>query len=457
MGSPSFHTPRESFDGQALVDHAKTLDCIHCGLCLSSCPTYRLSGAEPSSPRGRIHLMRAVGEGRIFPDAEYTEELDFCLLCRRCESVCPAGVRFGALMEVARDHLSCARKRAWWARALRYLGFRRVLTSRRVLRLVGSLARAFQVLHIDALAARNADPRLRSLSFLPPIVPLAERRLLPAVTPATGKRSESIAILEGCVMPELYQRVNRATVRSLSRLGVESHVLAGVVCCGSLHAHNGDLKGARSLARKLLDSFDGLCARLGQRPRVVPYSAGCGAHLRELEDLFPSGDEDRARATAFASRVVDYSEVVEPLLARRTLSPRSLAGIPQPLAWDDPCHLCHAQGVRAEPRKVLDHLGTKRVALRDPEACCGSAGIYSLLRPNDSAAVFEAKREDFEASGAKLLVTSNPGCQLQWESGLRRAGVSASVMHLAELVDHALANPRDRDIRESLTRSPLPS
>ena len=181
------------------------------------------------------------------------------------------------------------------------------------------------------------------------------------------------------------------------------------------------------------------CEAAGDGPMVV-NSAGCGAHMKELHHLFAEGDPWRARAARFAARVRDFSEVVAPALEERAPLALPAGAVPGPAAWDDPCHLCHGQGVRAEPRRVLARLGgLDLVALPGSESCCGSAGIYSLLRPADAAAVFAPKREAFAASGARTLITANPGCQLQWEGGLRRAGDDARVVHLAELVDRALA------------------
>lgn len=419
-----------------LVDYAKSLDCIHCGLCLQSCPTFRLTGAEPSSPRGRIHLMRAVAEDRLEPDASFAEEMEFCLLCRHCESVCPAGVRFGSMMEHTRGHLPHTGLDGW----LRRIGFRHVLPKRGVLRLLGSLLRLAQVTGIARLVARIGGERAAGLADLPPVPPLGARRLLPAVTPAETERRGCVQVLEGCVMPELYARVNRATVRSLARLGVEGRVPPGVTCCGSLHAHNGDLEGARSLVRTMVEAFEAGAeeADLG----IVVNSAGCAAHMKECHELFAEDDPWHARARSFAARVRDYSEVVAPILAedgagRLRLAPGLLGGT---VAWDDPCHLCHGQGIRDQPREILACIeGLETTPLADSESCCGSAGIYSLLRPDTSRAVFEPKRGALERSGAAVLATANPGCQLQWESGLRRAGSSVRVVHLAELVEAALA------------------
>jgi len=417
---------------RALVDYAASLDCIHCGLCLQTCPTFRLTGVETSSPRGRIHLMRAIAEDRAAADADYAEELDFCLLCRHCESVCPAGVRFGEMMEFARGTREQALPRGRLARLARWLGFRVVLPSRAWLRVASSLLWLAQLLRLDRLAARLGGSRAAGLADLPRVPPLSDRALLPRTIPARGEERGRALLLEGCMQPELFGRVNRATADSLARLGIASRV-PSFTCCGSLQAHNGDPEGARRLARAMLAA----CERLDGDDPIVVNSAGCGAHMRELANLFAGEPDLAARARSFAARVVDYSVFVAPLVEDRDLRvPRELS----PVTWDDPCHLCHAQNVRDEPRRVLARLtGVEVVPLANSEACCGSAGIYSLLRPEDSRAVFEPKLAAFCASGARTLVTSNPGCQLQWTAGFARAGVDARVVHLAELVATGLA------------------
>ncbi|MEQ1895357.1 MAG: 4Fe-4S dicluster domain-containing protein, partial [Planctomycetota bacterium] len=291
------HPPQNA---RELVDYAKSLDCIHCGLCLQTCPTFRLTGNEASSPRGRIHLMRAVAEDRLAPDAAFADEMDFCLLCRHCESVCPAGVQFGGLMEHTRAALEEARPATRTRRFLRWLGFRVALPSRLVLRLAGTGLRALQLLGLDRLADRISD---RGLRFLPRVPPLSARRLLPRRIAARGARRGALALLEGCVMPEFHARVNRATARSLSALGFEVRVPAKLVCCGSLHAHNGDRAGARTLALRALAAFEEERDATGAPLPIVVNSAGCGAHLRELHHLFAPDDPLHARAAALAARV----------------------------------------------------------------------------------------------------------------------------------------------------------
>jgi glycolate oxidase iron-sulfur subunit len=417
---------------EQLVEYTKTLDCIHCGLCLRTCPTFQLTGSEAASPRGRIHLMRAVAEHRLTPDRDFRDEMEACLLCRHCESVCPAGVEFGQLMEHTRGGLAERRHHRWWVRAVRHVGFRWILPRRFVLDRLGDLQALAQRLGLLGWTRRWLGRRGAFLDAAPAVPPKSERGPLPDVTPAVGESRGAVLMLEGCVMPVFFGRVNRATAESLSRLGYDVKVPRGAVCCGSLHAHNGDRIGARKLARTMLDAWEAA----GDALPFVINSAGCGAHLRELAHLFKANDPDHQRALRLQAAVVDFSEFVGPrLLEREALPPDPEIG---PVAWDAPCHLCHAQDVRREPLDVLAWLGVEQRRLPDEESCCGSAGIYSLTHPEDSQAVLQPKLEQFADSGAQTLVTANPGCQLQWQAGLARTRPGAQVVHLAELVARAL-------------------
>ncbi|QDU69293.1 (Fe-S)-binding protein [Engelhardtia mirabilis] len=418
------HNPKD------LVDHAATLDCIHCGLCLRSCPTYQLTGVESSSPRGRVHLMRAVAEGRIEAGQDFEDEMDFCLLCRHCESVCPAGVQFGPMMEVTRDGLE-RRRGSSLRRLARRAAFAWLLPSRWALGAAAVLARFGQMSGLDRMVRALLGERGRFIDGAPAVPPARDRRRLPAVTPRHAAATDrgSVWMLEGCVMPILLGGTNRATVQALTALGHEVRVSQAMVCCGSLHAHNGERGLARKLARKAIEAFEA-------EPSlpIVVNSAGCGAHLRELAHLFEAKDPWRSRAADVAARVRDFSEVAAPILAGVARADGS-GEAPITAAWDAPCHLCHGQAVRQPPLDVLDSLpGVDTRPLADSESCCGSAGLYSLLRPDDSSAVLEPKLESLRRSGAQVLVTANPGCQLQWSQGIARAGLDVRVAHLAELV-----------------------
>ncbi|MBC8451519.1 MAG: 4Fe-4S dicluster domain-containing protein [Planctomycetes bacterium] len=427
-------------DWSPLVEYTRSLDCIHCGLCLETCPTYRLTGRESASPRGRVHLMRALGEGRIEPDKGFLDEMDGCLVCRRCESVCPAGVEFGAMMGHTRGGLEPLRGVAPKRRLLRWLGFRALLPHRWALGAAVATTRLLQRSGLMNLVGPLMPKDFPPPGELPTIPPAHARRRLPTNTPAAAELERAI-LLEGCLMPALFGDVNRATAATLAALGVTAIAPPRAGCCGSLHAHNGDLVEARRLAKAIIEAY--ASAELADLPIVV-NSAGCGSHMLEYEELFEPDDPWFARAEAFSARVIDFTKFVATRLERASLG--AFTRSPQwkdtqRITWDDPCHLCHGQGVRDEPRLLLDGLcsaaGLERVELEDSEGCCGSAGIYSLLEPAAAAEILESKLDALEASGADLLVTANPGCQLQWQTGVRRRGLAVRVVHIAELLGAA--------------------
>ncbi len=422
----------------ALVDYAKSLDCVHCGLCVRTCPTYQLTGRESASPRGRIHMMRSVAEGTMEPDSSFIDELDLGLVCRHCESVCPSGVDYTHMIEHTRAGLADSSQRTRLSRVLLGLGLRTVLTSRLMISLTAAGLRAAQRLGLLRLAGGALGTVGRSLLTLPEVPPGRERRRLPALTVARGDRTGTVAVLEGCVMPALLGRVNRDTVRVLAAAGHEVRCPSGPVCCGSLHAHNGDLETARELARRMIDAYEDVRDASGSPAPIVVNSAGCSAHMKDYGHLLEGDREYAERAADFAARTFDFSEY----LAKDGLDRlRPLLGAPQvagPITWDDPCHLCHGQGVRDEPRAVLSAVDAEEVPLPESESCCGSAGLYSSLRPDDSRAILGPRLEALVASGARTLVTGNPGCHLQWTSGVAERELGVEVLHIAELLARAL-------------------
>ncbi|MEM8710210.1 MAG: heterodisulfide reductase-related iron-sulfur binding cluster [Planctomycetota bacterium] len=430
------HRPHPS-STSSLIDHARSLDCIHCGLCLTTCPTYQLTGSETSSPRGRIHLMRAVAEERLEPDAGFREEMDFCLVCRHCESVCPAGVEFGAMMEFTRSTMVERHPPGPLARLARWVGFRRILPSRLGLKMAVLGLGLGQRLGLIRLVAPFLGLRGKVMRHLPSVPPRSERRPLPPVTPAEGKSRGRAIVLEGCVMPELFGRVNHAVARTLSASGLEVLSVPRHVCCGALHAHNGEMAQAEELARETIRRYDAVDA---EAPIVVD-SAGCGAHMREYGRLLANDPEYAVRAATFGARVIDYSEALANPEARERLAPKltDQHGIEGTVTWDDPCHLCHGQGVTDQPRELLDSVpGIERVEMTAANSCCGSAGIYSVLRPGDSLDVLAPKLDHLKSTGARTLVTANPGCHQQWLVGVGIENLDVEVLHLAEVIDRSL-------------------
>lgn len=390
--------------------------------------------------------MRAVGEGRLEPDAAFAEEMDFCLVCRNCESACPAGVEFGRMMSHTRAGLEELRERSPKARFLRWLGLRVLIPHRLPLELAAIGARLASKTGLIRLVAPLLGSSFPPPEDLPTVPPRRERRLLPPRSTPAAETLEEAILLEGCLMPIYLGRVNRASTAVLNALGVAVLAPPQAGCCGAMHAHNGDEAQARHLAKALMRSYEDHEDASGTPMPIVVGSAGCGSHMKEYAELFQPGTTDHTAAVAFAARVVDWNEYVAPRLNRLAqLDQGSSKGAIQTelgeaktATWDAPCHLCHGQGVRDEPLAVLDvaleRAQITRVPLLDSESCCGSAGTYSMTHPAAANELLEGKLDNLEATGAKLLVTSNPGCQLQWELGIRRRGLDVRVAHVAEVV-----------------------
>jgi Fe-S oxidoreductase len=396
-----------------------TLDCVHCGMCLPTCPTYRETGREGSSPRGRIHLMRAVAEGRLPLGPVLAEEAYLCLGCRACETACPSGVGFGALLERTRAEVDRAGLRRGPARFLERRALRDVLPHRRRLRGLIELLALVQRLRVDRALAALLPSRLRApLLLLPPIPSRVERRALPRIVPAEGQRRGRVAFFVGCVMPELFGPVNHATVRVLARNGFEVVVPTAQGCCGALQAHAGDEETAHSLLRRNVDACSGLDV-----DALVTNSAGCGAALREAGRTVPE-------AAALSTLTRDVCEFLDDV---------GLVASPRPLdlsvCYDDPCHLVHGQRVKEAPRRLLEALGVRLLPHEDPASCCGAAGIYNLTHPAMSSAVLERKLDALGAADPDVIASGNPGCLMQLRRGVATRGLRARVAHPVELLD----------------------
>ena len=410
--------------------YQKSLDCVHCGLCLSSCPTYLATGRETSSPRGRIYLMRGVAEGRIPLGDTVAEEAFLCVGCRACETACPSGVEFGAMLELTRDAVDAAGLRDGPARTLERLVLRGVVPRRwRLKALVGLLGLA-QRLRLDrALLPLLPRSLAEAHAYMPAIPAARERRALPEITPARGERRGRVAFFVGCVMPELFGEINRATVRVLARNGYEVVVPRSQGCCGALQAHAGDLDFARGLARKNLEAFGGL-----EIDALVSNSAGCGTALREAEAWLPG------EAEAFSAGVRDVAEFLDEvgLRAPDGLSAEAEGSSPLRVCYDDPCHLVHSQGVSAQPRRLLEAIpGIELIQHADPTRCCGAAGIYNLTHAEMSHEILESKMDSLVDANPDVIATGNPGCLLQIRRGAAERGLAAEVVHPIELLDRA--------------------
>ncbi len=387
--------------------------CVHCGLCLNACPTFRVTGLETESPRGRIYLMTQWKRGQLEYNDQLARHIDLCLGCRTCEAVCPSGVPYGRIIEHGRAELERVRAghptRPKLARDAARLTMRTLLPHQRRLRAVAATARLAQKTGLARLAPGGDQlPRFRGAAWRPPAT---------GVAPAIGQRRYRVAFLVGCVMPVMYSPSMEASVRLLRLAGAEVWFAPAQTCCGALAAHNGDLDEARRL-RELnatafgMEAFDYL----------VTNSAGCGSHLK---DFYPN----------LGPRVRDLSEfLIEAGL------PKPAREVPLKVTYQDACHLAHAQRIKKQPRQLIGNVpGVEFVEMSHPDICCGSAGIYNAIEPEMSRRILDEKLDDLLETGAELVVTANPGCQMQLEAGLRRRGRAIAVEHLAELLVRAYA------------------
>jgi glycolate oxidase iron-sulfur subunit len=399
-----------------------TLDCVHCGLCLSSCPTYRATGREASSPRGRVYLMRGVAEGRL-PLAALVEEAYLCLGCRACETACPSGVQFGHLLEGTRAEIETAGLRRGPAKRIEAFALRRIVPRPRALAFLVSLLGFAQRLGLDRIALPLLPRALREAHALAPHVPpRADRARLPARIPAHAPQRGRVAFFEGCLMPELFGAVNAATTRVLAREGFEVIVPPRQGCCGALQAHAGLAADAHALAAANAAAF-----APGDVDAVIVNSAGCGAALRDY------GNWLGAAGSPLAARVRDVSEFLAEVGLRTPLAP-----IPGTLCYDDPCHLVHGQRVSAAPRRLLAAIPELRlVPHRDAAACCGAAGIYNLTHRAMSQQVLDRKMDALAEADPDWIATGNPGCLMQIAAGARARGLRARLTHPIELLDRA--------------------
>ena len=418
------------YSGSDVPDDDLLHACVHCGMCLPSCPTYRLTGNEASSPRGRLWMMKAVAEERLdLLDPEFDEQMYQCLNCRACEAVCPSGVHYGPLVEAARAQLEEHRPRPAWQRVARKVGLELPFADVRRMRLTVNVLRLYQRTGLSALLRRTGILRLVRVetleAMLPPIVepPLISG----AESWIPNDASDTAHLFNGCVMSTVFSHVNRASGRVMAHNGVSVDVPVSQQCCGALHVHAGMMDEARRLARINIDAFE-----QGDAPIIVT-AAGCGAALKEYGFLLKDDQEYAERAQMFSERVRDVTEY---------LASRDLATPTHPVigtvTYQEPCHLAHAQRITSEPRKLLAMVpGLTLEEMKESSLCCGSAGIYNIIRKSMADDLGDRKAAHIVATSAETVVTANPGCAMQLRTSLRRKGTDLPVRHIVEILDEA--------------------
>jgi glycolate oxidase iron-sulfur subunit len=408
--------------------------CIHCGLCLNQCPTYRLWGNEADSPRGRIRQMLLVDQGRLELGDSFVTHIDRCLDCRACETACPAGVQYGKLVEMARAQIEQKYKRPFVSRVLRNFVYRRFLPYPRRIAAAARLLKFYEKSGLRAVARGTGILHLFGMQERERLMPKIDSKFffgeLGKMFPAQGTRRARVAFFAGCIAQVMFSELNRATIRVLQANGCEVVVPAGQTCCGALAAHAGVRDVARDLARTNLDAF------LSEDfDAIITNSAGCGSTLKEYTHLFPAGDASREQAEKFERKMRDVTE----FLADLGLS-APLRQTPLRVTYQDSCHLVHGQKVREAPRKLIRAVpGVELIEMPLSDICCGAAGVYNITETEASLDLLERKMDSVQQTKAQAIVTANPGCIIQLRAGAAARGTGQEVLHVIELLDRASA------------------
>ena len=400
------------------------LDCIHCGLCLSSCPTYRVLGSEMDSPRGRIYLMRAFDEGRTKITDSFVEHMFRCLDCRACETACPSGVHFGHMMEEMRGKIVEKRPAHWLARLI----LRHVFPYPWRFQVASRMLQLYRASGIQAFVRETGllkwiAPRMAAAEALMPEILIESGLTLDSYHRAEGKKQGTVAFFSGCVMNSMLGSINKSSVRLLTAAGYDVIVPGRQICCGALANHAGLRETAKDMARANIAAFPA-----EEVDAIIINAAGCGAMLKEYPLLIDG-------AEAFSSKVKDIAE----FLASTRIFERLRHPLKQRVGYDDPCHLIHGQGVRSEPRKLLKAIpGIQFVEIEGADQCCGSAGIYNITQNELSMEILDRKMEKIQKANIEVLATGNPGCIFQFRYGAKKLGLKLEVVHPVELLARSL-------------------
>ncbi len=418
------------------LDYSVVQQCMHCGMCLPTCPTYDATKLERNSPRGRIALMRSIADGQLEATKTFADEMYFCLGCLACMTACPAGVNYAELFEHARAEAEASGvlrspKRNFIRRFT--IGWLFMNLSR--LRLVGRLLWLWQALGLQTLVRKCGvlkllPARLREMEAMTPTVQSKlSHQLIAPVTPAAGQRKFRVAMLTGCAQDLIFSDVNRDTVEVLARNGCEVVTPPAQSCCGSLHAHNGEWTLAQQLARRSIDQFPP-----EQFDAIITNAGGCGSHLKHYAKLLAGDPVYEKRAHEWDAKVKDIHE----WLAQISITPPKAAAPAQAVTYHESCHLCHGQKVTTQPRALLKSIpGVKLVELPEANWCCGSAGIYNITQPEMADQLLRRKVGHIKATGAQVVATGNPGCLLQVQNGCAREGMAVRVAHPVTLLAEA--------------------
>ncbi|MEM4311598.1 MAG: (Fe-S)-binding protein [Nitrososphaerales archaeon] len=412
-------------------EYEKLLACVHCGLCLPFCPTYRIFGREQDSPRGRLYMIRSYAEGRIDMDEEFDEHINLCLVCRACESACPSNVKFGLIMEEARNLLEKNYKRGLKTKLYNWLIYREIWPNPSRLRFTFKLMRLLQRLMLDKIAKKvkllDAFPGKPS-RFLDMVPIIPDKFFNSGIFEPLGERRYKVGFLSGCIMGTLLSPINEATVRVLRANDCEVIVPDDQVCCGALNSHSGYLDTAKEMAKRNIDAF-----LKYDLDAIIVNSAGCGATMKEYKEILRDDEAYKDKAKDFSSKVKDLSEFLAQIPLNNNFGELKLR-----VTMQDPCHLIHGQKISIEPRKLLSMIpGIELEEMPFSDRCCGSAGNYFITHYDTSMQILDEKISYLKLTKAQAVIASNPPCYIQLKYGVKRSGLKMDVLHIAEVLDRA--------------------
>ncbi|OIK13383.1 (Fe-S)-binding protein [Bacillus sp. MUM 13] len=422
------------------MNQEELLNCMRCGFCLPSCPTYIESGFQEShSPRGRIALMKAVVDGLIEPDEDFERSLDLCLGCRACEPVCPSGVNYGQLLEEARDIVNQNKRHSLPVRAVRKAVFHGLFPHQNRIKNLTGLIGFYQRSGLQKAARKTGMMKLLPENLaamekvLPPVPTRKEMKNRPEHLPSIGTQTGRVAFFSGCLMDTVFLETNNATMKLLQLAGCEVVIPKGQSCCGALHGHSGEKESARELAKKNIQAFEDLNVDF-----IITNAGGCGAFLIDYDHLLNDDPVWKERAAAFKGKIKDIAEV---LVAAGFHEKVKLQLPPQVVTYQDSCHLRNVMKTSSAPRLLIQSIeGVEFKEMQQADRCCGSAGIYNIIESEMSMRLLDSKMVHATATQASTIVTANPGCLLQMKLGIEREGLAAKMrgVHLVDLLIEAV-------------------
>lgn len=429
---PCSSTSLSNYIYKDVPDENKWADCVHCGMCLESCPTYEITGQEQHSPRGRVYLIKSVAEGKVELNKQFMDPVFACLDCRACTTACPADVDVGGLIEEARGQIRQAIPLTGMAGAVSKLMLEGIFPHPNRLNTVGGLLKFYQKSGLQKVARKtglmNIMPKhLVDMEAVMPEIKQSVRKKYKdeKIIKAKGETKNEVALLTGCVMDVMFSDINESTINVLTRNGNDVTIPKKQTCCGALHVHAGDRDMGRKLAKQNMEAFE-------NSDKVIVNAAGCGCMLKEYPELFKDDPEMHEKAEVFAGKVEDISKYLYD-----TGYEKPKAEMKTRITYHDACHLAHGQGVRKEPRELLlDIPGVEMVVMPNSDRCCGSAGVYNITNPEMASAVLENKMASVP-DDVEMISMGNPGCMLQMAMGVQKYGRSQKIVHTVQLLDWA--------------------